>query len=223
MQSNASRELVVQKIKEELASGVHLIVIVSAMGRLGDPYATDTLMSLGEWHDASQEQDLVKCCGEFIAASVLTALLKSHEIEANLLYGMAAGLVGDGPLESLNMRLCESSVENYQVTVIPGFHYRNRDGFFATFDRGGSDYTALLYANYFSTEAIFFKDVEGAYYPQGSLEVSATLTHSQLCELQVIQQQAASFAETNKIPLTIRSFMTDGGGTVIRTPLEQSL
>ena len=42
----ASRELLASKVKTALEAGDRLILVVSAMGRRGDPYATDTLLDL---------------------------------------------------------------------------------------------------------------------------------------------------------------------------------
>jgi aspartate kinase len=40
------RQMVVNKIKNALDQGYKPVVVVSAMGRKGEPYATDTLLSL---------------------------------------------------------------------------------------------------------------------------------------------------------------------------------
>ena len=41
-----SREYALNHIKSGLKKGYKVVVVVSAMGRMGDPYATDTLLSL---------------------------------------------------------------------------------------------------------------------------------------------------------------------------------
>lgn len=202
-----------------VANEFHCIVVVSAMGRRGDVYATDTLLGLADFKTETTEIDLVQCCGEFISASILTALLKSKGIECTLLYGSRAGLVSDQELAASRMDLCSETVEKYPVTIIPGFHFLSEDGLLKTFGRGGSDFTALLYAAYFDCEALFYKDVPGAYYPPGSTTIVPSLNHNQLCELEVLQQQAAEFARQKNIPLSIMSFQTSESGTIIRSPV----
>ena len=91
------------------------------------------------------------------------------------------------------MELCSQTVEEFPVTIIPGIHFLSEDGLLKTFGRGGSDFTALLYAAYFECEALFYKDVPGANYPPGSATLVPSLNHNQLCELEVIQQQVAEF------------------------------
>lgn len=219
MQTDESREWVVHHINQAVQNGFRVIVVVSAMGRKGDPYATDTLLSLGEWEAQSKELNLIKSCGEFISVSVLTALLKKNKIPCNLLYGKQAGLVQGEEDVSVQMEDCSNSVENFAVTLVPGFQYVDSEGIFYTFERGGSDYSALLYAQNFECETVFFKDVAGVYYPQDSNQIVTMLTHEQLCELEVIQKRAALFAALHQIPLTIRSFYSDVSHTIIRTPL----
>ena len=206
-----------------VANGCHCIVVVSAMGRRGDVYATDTLLELAGFLPETTEIDLVQCCGEFISVSVLTALLKERGVLCTLLYGSRAGLVSDQELAPSRMKLCTQTVEEYPVTIIPGFHFLSEEGLLKTLGRGGSDFTALLYADYFNCEAMFYKDVPEAYYPSSSTTLVPSLTHDHLCELEVIQQQAAEFARQKNIPLSIMSFQTSESGTVIRSPVPKVL
>lgn len=61
-----AREHVIRHVKRELASGFSLVVVVSAMGRKGEPYATDTLLDLAVQSGNSlpdRERDLLMSCG----------------------------------------------------------------------------------------------------------------------------------------------------------------
>ncbi|HEX3046807.1 MAG TPA: aspartate kinase, partial [Bacillota bacterium] len=61
------RENVVLKVKEALGKGLGVVVVVSAMGRNGDPYATDTLIGLARGvlkYIKPRELDLLMSCGE---------------------------------------------------------------------------------------------------------------------------------------------------------------
>ena len=44
-----SRQHAKKHIQSALDEGYKVVVVVSAMGRKGDPYATDTLLSLSQW------------------------------------------------------------------------------------------------------------------------------------------------------------------------------
>ena len=68
------RQLVAQRIIAKVESGCDPVVVVSAMGRAGDAYATDSLMDLLRSVNPSpspQNLDLLLSCGEVISAVVL--------------------------------------------------------------------------------------------------------------------------------------------------------
>ncbi|MHC4943867.1 MAG: amino acid kinase family protein, partial [Planctomycetota bacterium] len=62
----------VARIVEEVEAGCAVVAVVSAMGRVGDPYATDTLEALlpNATPRTSRERDALLCCGEGISASL---------------------------------------------------------------------------------------------------------------------------------------------------------
>lgn len=69
--TNERRLMAADKIISALNKGYSPVVVVSAMGRKGEPYATDTLLSsLNEKfkNDNRQAVDLLMSCGEVISA-----------------------------------------------------------------------------------------------------------------------------------------------------------
>ena len=55
------------------------------MGRKGEPYATDTLLSLVNQEESTiskREQDLLLSCGELISAIVFSNMLNENGIKA---------------------------------------------------------------------------------------------------------------------------------------------
>ena len=72
--SDSRRKQVVSKVKKAIENGYKPVVVVSAMGRKGAPYATDTLLSLVDdtfKADNRQAVDLLLCCGELISTVVM--------------------------------------------------------------------------------------------------------------------------------------------------------
>lgn len=62
-----------------------MVTVVSAMGRKGEPYATDTLLSLVNQEESTiskREQDLLLSCGELISAIVFSNMLNENGIKA---------------------------------------------------------------------------------------------------------------------------------------------
>ena len=76
-----AREHVIGHIQDALIQHYKLVVVVSAMGRKGEPYATDTLLDLvrknGEGLPA-RELDMLMGCGELISAVLLCSLLHKN-------------------------------------------------------------------------------------------------------------------------------------------------
>ena len=71
-------------IEKSLREGYKVVVVVSAMGRKGDPYATDTLLSLVNGTSSKlskREQDLLMSVGETISSVVFTNLLLENGLK----------------------------------------------------------------------------------------------------------------------------------------------
>ena len=79
------RQAVLGKIKEAIAQGYAPVVVVSAMGRAGDPYATDTLIDLVREDGrkpSPRELDLLLSCGEIISVVILVKILEAAGLAA---------------------------------------------------------------------------------------------------------------------------------------------
>src|SRR4051794_5023575 len=88
------RDFARKHIAKALEEGYKVVVVVSAMGRKGEPYATDTLLDLiggSETYVNKREQDLLMACGEIISSVVFTNLLNKHGIKATAFTGAQAG------------------------------------------------------------------------------------------------------------------------------------
>ncbi len=89
-----SRKHALGHIKKTLNKGYKVVVVVSAMGRKGAPYATDTLLSLIGGNISKitkREQDLLLSCGEVISSVVFTNMLVENGVSAVALTGAQAG------------------------------------------------------------------------------------------------------------------------------------
>ena len=79
------REMVVSKVKKAISDGYFPVLVVSAMGRRGESYATDTLLSLVSDNfkeNNKQGTDLLMSCGEIISTVVMSDCLFEHGIDA---------------------------------------------------------------------------------------------------------------------------------------------
>src|SRR5690625_2166835 len=97
VQTKENREYVIKQVKSALNKEYKLVVIVSALGRNPDPYATDTLLKMVDYtntnENAKLELDMLMSCGETIASVVLSNELQNNQIRATALTGAQAGLI----------------------------------------------------------------------------------------------------------------------------------
>jgi aspartate kinase len=92
------REQVAKKIIAAKNDGYFPVVVVSAIGRQGDPYATDTLLRFigGINSDLPpRELDNLMACGEIISGVAMVATLEKQGYKAVFLTGGQAGIVTD--------------------------------------------------------------------------------------------------------------------------------
>lgn len=161
----AGRQAAVGHCAGALEDGRGLVVVVSAMGRNGDPYATDTLSGLAPCAPPA-ERDCLLCCGEIISAVVMADALRSAGIAAESLTGWDAGLStdgihGDAEICRIDTSRIRGLLERGIVPVVAGFQGAGPDGAACTLGRGGSDTTALaLAAAIGAGEAVLFKNVD---------------------------------------------------------------
>lgn len=140
-----------EDVRTSLESGRRVVVVVSAMGRSGDPYATDTLESLARSITAQpdpQSLDLLLSAGELISTALMTLQLRQLGRPAAPFSGFAAGIVttrefGRARIERLDaeplLKACRSGV----TPVVAGFQGVTEELEMTTLGRGGSDLTAV--------------------------------------------------------------------------------
>ncbi|ENU1585099.1 aspartate kinase, partial [Listeria monocytogenes] len=150
VQNEKSRLMAFNHIKQVLKEGYKVVVVVSAIGRYGDPYATDTLLELiGSKNTklTAREQDTLLSVGETISASVFTNMLKEANIKAEAFSGGQAGIITSD--DHLNAKITEvdtarlkDALTNLDVAVVAGFQGITANGDISTLGRGGSDTSA---------------------------------------------------------------------------------
>lgn len=228
-----SRDRMALKIKEALQQGFKVVVVVSAMGRAGEPYATDTLINLAQGvckQVRPRELDLLMACGENISAVVAVQTLQSHGIEAMAFTGGQAGIITDHQFN--NARIIEIKTDNLhkclkeeRIAVVAGFQGITSDGEITTLGRGGSDTTAAALGVALNVEVVeIFTDVDGVMTADPRLVPQAkpltTMTYNEVCEMahlgaKVVHPRAVEIAMEGRIPLRIRSTFSDSLGTLI--------
>src|SRR5690554_1751637 len=91
-----AKSKILTHIKKCINEGNSLVIVVSAMGRQGDPYATDTLIQQLEKINNNidpKKKDLIMSCGETISIAILSHLLDKENIPSEPLTGFQAGIL----------------------------------------------------------------------------------------------------------------------------------
>ncbi|NLB42375.1 MAG: aspartate kinase, partial [Clostridiales bacterium] len=91
-----NREMSVQKIIASQKGGFKTVVVVSAMGRKGEPYATDTLIEFLQniYRDTHpREMDIAMSVGEVISSVVIANTLRSKGYDAIAITGQQAVII----------------------------------------------------------------------------------------------------------------------------------
>lgn len=231
----ADRDRAAEAISAATAAGNRVIVVVSAMGRLGAPYATDTLIGLTASADVDmdgQAKDLVLSCGELISASVFAGHLRKLGVEARPLSGPRAGIFvvggfGRGRIERIDVSPISKLLEKGVVPVVAGFQGGNVDGDVCTLLRGGSDVTACALGVAFEAQRVeIFTDVPGVMTADPRVVPAAQLldaaTYREVSALagngaKVIHPDAVSISEEHGLEIAVRSTNGDSPGTRIRS------
>jgi aspartate kinase len=227
-----SRLQAIEHIEDAVKAGYHVVVVVSAMGRKGDPYATDTLLSLIDSNDscAPRELDLLMSCGEIISGVVFSSMLRGRGYDNCVLTGSQAGIITND--EHLNSQIITihpkrilKELEQGKVVIVTGFQGANENGDITTLGRGGSDTTATALGVALDAEVVdIFTDVDGIMTADPRIVEDAkklgTVTYAEICNLayqgaKVIHPRAVEIAIQKNIPVRVRSTALKDGGTLI--------
>lgn len=229
-----SRKYVFEKIKAAKHAGYEVVVVISAMGRRGDPYATDTLLdffSKGKELPNSREQDMIYACGEIISGAVIANELCEYGIPCVFLTGGQAGIItnnnySDAPIITIQPSAIQKRLEQGYVVLVAGGQGISEEGDYTSLGRGGSDTTACAIGYYMGADEVrIYTDVDGVYTGDPRIIKNAVpipyISYEQCKRLaeygaKVIHPKAVAFSQRGgRNVLSVRSTFTDNPGTCI--------
>lgn len=227
------RNLAIDKIKAAIDKHLNPVVVVSAIGRAGDPYATDTLIQLAKSvgiEPNPRELDILMACGEIISATVMANTLKVRGYEAAVFTGGQAGIITDENfldakiLHVEPMRILKSLEEGI-IPIIAGFQGTTEKGDITTLGRGGSDVTASIMGEALNAELVeIYTDVDGVMTADPKIvpdaKVMDTIFYNEVFQMaeygaKVLHPKAVEIAMRSNIPIVIRNTSSDYNGTLI--------
>ncbi|GEL06708.1 aspartate kinase [Salisediminibacterium halotolerans] len=233
LQSEEARNAAAERVIEAVREGYKVVAVVSAMGRSGDPYATDTLMELVGGIQSTvtkQDQDLLLSCGETISSVVFSGLLQSKGLRSMAMNGAQAGFrtteqYGDAKILDMKTDGVKAALAERDVVVVTGFQGETVKGTIATLGRGGSDTSATALGASLQAEVIdIFTDVAGVMTADPRIVPDArtlsSVTYNEISNLahqgaKVIHPRAVEVAMQAEVPIRIRSLFDDGRGTLV--------
>lgn len=236
LSSLKEREEAIRQICLAVEEGYSVCVVVSAMGRLGHPYATDTLLEWLREHGSAvgtRELDLLLHCGELISAVTLTSMLNQRQVPSAALTGGQAGIVtdrefGNARIQRVDTDRLKQALRDYKVVVVAGFQGRTPDWEITTLGRGGSDTTATALGAALRAERVdIFTDVSGVMTADPRIVEEArqldAVTYDEIANMahqgaKVIHPRAVEIAMQANVPIRIRSTFGDDPGTLVARP-----
>lgn len=231
--SPAVRAKVLGKIQAAQQDGFSPVVVVSAMGRKGDNYATDTLIGVARdayRHIAPRELDQIMYCGEVISAVVMTGTLQAAGLDAVMLTGGQAGIITDDNFNNARILKIDTTLllqllKADKIPVVCGFQGITAAGEPTTLGRGGSDTTAAALGSALTADMIeIYTDVDGIMTADPRIVTNAkildVISYGEVCQLahqgaKVIHPRAVEIAMQKNIPLVVKSTFSDAPGTLI--------
>lgn len=227
------QSLLLNQVKKAKLEGHDLVVVVSAMGRSGEPYATDTLINLLDITNGPldpKKKDLMMSCGEIITTAIIAHLIDIHGMTSEGLTGFQAGILTDEEFNNAEIIDIDVSkilkyLEEGKVVVVAGFQGMSENNEITTLGRGGSDITAVTLAGYLGADRVdIFTDVPGIAVidpkiipnPKYIEYINYSTMHNYASHgAKVIHPKAVLAGEKYLIPIHIRTAFLHDGSTII--------
>lgn len=227
------RVKVANKVIEKKTSGKFPVVVVSAIGRNGDPYATDTLLKLSQGifpEMSSRELDLLMSCGETISAVLMANTIKSMGHDAVAMTGLQAGIktnsnFGEAEVIDVNPAKIIKHLKEDRIVIVTGFQGVSCDGDITTLGRGGSDTSAAILGEALKAEVVeIYTDVDGVMTADPRLVSEANvidaLCYDEVYQMarsgaKVIHPKAVEIAQRSNLTLKVKNTFNNSDGTII--------
>lgn len=224
---------ILKHIRKSIEKGETPVLVVSAIGRDKDPYATDTLIKQLEQIDPKidpKKKDLIMSCGETISTAIVSHLLESNNISSEPLTGFQAGILTDDNFNSAEiLDIDVSTIKEYikegKIVVVAGFQGITEKKEITTLGRGGSDITAIALGGYLNAKRVdIFTDVPGVALIDPKLvpytKYIEKISYDNMYKLaskgaKVIHPKSVLFAKKFNIPVRVTSTFLDVEGTLI--------
>ena len=226
-----TREHMYKNIIRELEAGNKVVAVVSAMGRYDDPYATDTLLSIVNTDELTDEEiDRLTSIGETISTLVCKSELSKMGYNVETVTNVELGIQTD----SHHMNATITTVEGHHIqeklsradiVICPGFQGYSQKGKVTILGRGGSDLSAVAIGVAIdASEVEIYSDVNGIYTADPRIVPDAIkldyISYAEMLELskngaKVLNHRCVQLAAKHDIVIHARSSFDASQGTYV--------
>jgi aspartokinase len=234
------RQMVVGHVRRELETGHRVALVVSATGRRGDPYATDTILdllrNLGGTIDP-RNYSFLFVTGEMISVAMVVHTLQQAGIPAVALTGGMAGIVTDDfhmsahLVRTDNTALCHYVRQGIVPVVCSGQGMTQTAGDFSIMGRDSGDTSGVIVGVMLDAErADIYTDVEYIHAidplvvpgapARRSLSYAAAFEMARL-GAKVIKTGAVRMGREHLLPIRVRSTFSQDPGTLISSQADE--
>lgn len=219
---------VAERIKRTAKEGHEMVVVVSAMGD-----TTDELLGMAKsisLNPDKRELDMLLTTGEQVSSALLAMALRETGEKAVSLTGWQAGIRtesvhGNARILQIDTKRIEKELAKGKIVVVTGFQGVTEAGEITALGRGGSDTTAVaLAAALHADRCEIYTDVTGVFTSDPRRIKKArklpAVSYDEMIEMahlgaQVLHPRSVEFAKNFRVPLVVRSSMSDEEGTWI--------
>lgn len=226
-----TRGLMYKNIIRELNHGHKIVAVVSAMGRYDDPYATDTLLSIVDTQELTDEEiDRLTSIGETISTLVCKSELSHMGYKVATVTNAELGIMTDSRHMNATIRTVEGKhilekLQDADIVICPGFQGYSKKGKITTLGRGGSDLSAVAIGVAIdASEVEIYSDVNGIYTADPRIVPDAIkldyISYAEMLELsnngaKVLNHRCVQLAAKHHIVIHARSSFDSSQGTYV--------
>ncbi len=179
---------------------------------------------------ADHEYDTLVSAGEQISCSLLSGQLIENGIKSRSWLAWQIPIFTSGRhkysrISYINKKQIMKYLRSGGIPIIAGFQGISKDFRITTIGRGGTDASAIMFANFFkATKCVIYTDVEGVYTTDPNNLKSAKkikkISYEEMLEMsslgaKVMQPHSIQDARLNRIDIEVKSSFVNKKGTLI--------
>lgn len=216
-------------IRAKLA-GNRVVLVVSAMGRTTDDLIALAREVTGDHDPPKRELDMLLATGEQVSIALMAMAIHAAGHDAISLTGGQLGLITDSVhtqarIQQISRNRIDAELDAGRIVIVAGFQGIDESGEIYTLGRGASDTTAAALAAVLGAAVCeIYTDVDGVYTTDPHIVPQArkmdVISYDEMLEMAavgagVMHSRAIEFGKKFRVPIHVRSSLTDQPGTMI--------